>query len=349
MGVAVGDGRRNAPPRLRIRAHRTARSTHALAVHPLAGWRRASPYPYHGEAHIAQSGAAAPMNEPEFQVRRYSGDGGVQLVADVGGDPSSLPVILMHGGGQTRHSWGGAMRELIRRGYYVINLDARGHGESDWAPDGDYGFSTLARDLERIIATLSAKPALVGASMGGATGLILAGTRADPPASALVLVDIVPHVDPKGSAKIRAFMTSHRDGFASVEEAAEAVRAYNPHRPPPKDHSGLMKNLRRRADGRLHWHWDPRLITAADGVEPPLPVAELQRAADGVRIPTLLVRGLESDIVTDEGVADLERRIPHAEVFDVAGAGHMVAGDRNDAFNQGVFEFLHRHMPVPTR
>jgi len=289
------------------------------------------------------------MSANEFEVRRYAGDGGIHLVADVGGDPSAPPVILMHGGGQTRHSWGGAMRDLVRRGYHVINLDARGHGESDWAPDGDYGFRTQSRDLDRIIATLSMKPALVGASMGGATGLILAGMRDPVPASVLVLVDIVPRMDPEGSAKIRAFMARHRDGFATVDEAAEAVRVYNPHRPPPRDHSGLMKNLRRRADGRLHWHWDPRLVTGPDGVEPPLPVAELMQAADHVRIPTLLVRGLKSDIVTDEGVADLKRRIPHLDVFNVAGAGHMVAGDRNDVFNQGVFEFLDRHMPVPAR
>jgi pimeloyl-ACP methyl ester carboxylesterase len=284
--------------------------------------------------------------KPEFQVRHYTGDKGVQLVANIGGDRGAPAVILMHGGGQTRHSWGGAMRELVRRGYHVINLDARGHGESAWAPDGDYTFSTQARDLEQVLATLSTKAALVGASMGGATGLILVGARAHPGACALVLVDIVPRMDPQGSAKIRAFMASNPNGFATIEEAAEAVRAYNPHRPPPKSHSGLMKNLRLRADGRLYWHWDPRMMKGPDGVEPPLPVEQLMRAADHVHVPTLLVRGLKSDIVTDEGVADLRKRIPHAEVFDVPGAGHMVAGDRNDAFNQGVFEFLHRHMPT---
>lgn len=289
------------------------------------------------------------MSQPEFESRRYSGDGDVELAADVGGDPSAPTVILMHGGGQTRHSWGGAMRDLVRRGYHVINLDARGHGESSWAPDGDYSFGTQARDIERIIATLRSKPALVGASMGGGTSLILTGVHAPAAAAALVLVDIVPHMDAAGSAKIRRFMASHPQGFATIEEAAEAVRAYNPHRPPPKDHSGLMRNLRRHADGRLHWHWDPRLITGPDGVEPPLPVEELATAAEHVRIPTLLVRGLKSDIVTDEGVADLRRRIPQVEVCDVAGAGHMVAGDRNDAFNAGIFEFLNHHMPVRGR
>jgi pimeloyl-ACP methyl ester carboxylesterase len=268
------------------------------------------------------------------------------LVGDVGGDPSAPSVLLLHGGGQTRHSWGGAMRELITRGYHVINLDARGHGESEWAPDGDYTLEMLARDLEAVIATLPSKPALVGASMGGATALTLVGTRERAMAAALILVDIVPQMNPAGTSKIQTFMKSHEGGFATVEEAADAVSAYNPSRPRPSDLSGLMKKLRLRANGRLYWHWDPRVIRSPDGVEPPLPREQLSRAAEHVRIPTLLVRGLNSDIVTDSGVADIKTRIPTIELFDVAGAGHMVAGDKNDAFNQGVFEFLHRHLPT---
>lgn len=287
------------------------------------------------------------MTTTGFETRSYMGAHGVRLVADVGGDPAAPPVILMHGGGQTRHSWGGAMRELVRRGYHVINLDARGHGDSAWAADGDYAFTTQAQDLERVVATLARPPALVGASMGGSTGLFFAAAHEPPRAAALVLVDIVPRLDVAGANRIRAFMRGNPDGFATVEEAAAAVRAYNPHRPPPKDHSGLMKNLRLKADGRLHWHWDPRLVTGHDGVEPPLPVHEMMRAAERVRIPTLLVRGLQSDIVSDAGVADLRARIPHIEVFDVAEAGHMVAGDRNDAFNHGVLGFLARHLPLP--
>ena len=157
----------------------------------------------------------------------YRSEEGLTLAGERAGERGAQPVILLHGGGQTRHSWRRAVRELAARGYDVINLDARGHGESEWAPDGDYGFRTQSRDLDRIIATLPMKPALVGASMGGATGLILAGMRDPVPASVLVLVDIVPRMDPQGSEKIRAFMRSHPNGFETVEEAAEAVRAYN--------------------------------------------------------------------------------------------------------------------------
>lgn len=280
-----------------------------------------------------------------IEVRRYRGADGITLVADVGGDPSAPPVVLLHGGGQTRHSWRGAMRELMARGYHVINFDARGHGDSDWSPDGAYRVDVLAADLRSIVATLPEPPALVGASMGGATSLYATGMSTEPFARALVLVDVVPRIDPAGAKKIMAFMGARSDGFATLEEAADAIAAYNPHRPRPKDTAGLMKNLRRRADGRLHWHWDPRFLDDPRRAEPPLFADQLNQAAERIRIPTLLVRGMKSNIVSEAGIAELRRHLPHLEVYDVAGAGHMVAGDKNDAFNEGMLGFLYKHMP----
>jgi pimeloyl-ACP methyl ester carboxylesterase len=280
------------------------------------------------------------------ETRRYKVGGGLSVAADVGGDPSHPAVILLHGGGQTRHSWAGAMRELLAQGYHVINLDTRGHGDSDWAKDGDYQLQSLTADLRSVIDTLASKPALVGASMGGATALHLVGCTQEAVAAALVMVDVVPRVSPEGAARIVNFMRGRPEGFATVEEAADAVAAYNPHRPRPKNVSGLLKNLRHRADGRLHWHWDPAFIRRADRAEPPQFADVLLQAARQVRIPTLLVRGLESDIVSSSAIAEFRHYLPSLEVFDVPGAGHMVAGDRNDAFNHGVVDFLKRHLPV---
>jgi pimeloyl-ACP methyl ester carboxylesterase len=285
-------------------------------------------------------------NAAHIKARRYDVSGGLSVAADVGGDPSHPAVILLHGGGQTRHSWAGAMRELLAHGYHVINLDTRGHGDSDWAKDGDYRLGTLAADLRAVVGTLASIPALVGASMGGATGLYLAGYTDEPVAAALVMVDVVPRMNPEGAARIGNFMRAKPEGFASVEEAADAVAAYNPHRPRPKNVSGLLKNLRYRADGRLHWHWDPAFIRRADRVEPPQFTDVLLQAARRVRIPTLLVRGMESDIVSPSAVAEFRKCLPNLEVVDVAGAGHMVAGDKNDVFNHGVIEFLTRHLPA---
>ncbi|WP_281784107.1 alpha/beta fold hydrolase [Sinimarinibacterium flocculans] len=274
------------------------------------------------------------------QTRRFSVSDGLTLVGDVGGDPAAPPVILLHGGGQTRHSWGLAMEVLVNAGYHVLNLDARGHGESDWSADGDYSIATLAADLSAVIETLAAPPALIGASMGGATSLFYTGHADQSRVRALVLVDIVPKINAVGAKRIRAFMRAYPEGFASLEEAANAVSDFYPERPRPRDSNGLMKNLRRREDGRFHWHWDPRFVESPERAEPPQFAHKLQQAARGVRQPVLLVQGMSSDIVSTEGVADLQQQIPHLEVYEVANAGHMVAGDKNDAFNEGIIRFL---------
>jgi len=267
---------------------------------------------------------------------------GVEIAADVAGPRGAPTVILGHGGGQTRHSWDKAEQQLAAAGYFAINYDLRGHGDSDWSSDGDYGVETRARDL-MAVAREGAQPfALVGASLGGITALMAACLGLEP--AALVLVDIVPKMSQKGVARIRGFMTANPDGFASLEEAADAISAYYPDRPRPRDLSGLNKNLRRGTDGRFHWHWDQRMMT--DTRADPRHMLDLMDRADWTdRIPTLLVRGMKSDIVDDDGVADLRRRIPDLEIADIRGAGHMVAGDRNDEFNAAVLAFLARVMP----
>ena len=161
-----------------------------------------------------------------MQLRHYAGVGGVSLAADVGGDPARPPVILMHGGGQTRHAWARAARELIAEGYHVICPDARGHGDSGWAADGNYRLDAFSGDLRAIIAALARPPALIGASLGGGTALLTIGESESPIASALVLVDMVPRPDPVGVSNIVRFMGANPQGFASLEEAADAVTAY---------------------------------------------------------------------------------------------------------------------------
>jgi len=235
---------------------------------------------------------------------------------------------------------------LLARGYHVVSLDLRGHGDSDWSASGEYGLEHFAADLLGVIETLAVPPVLVGASLGGSTGLYAVGQSTRPIARALVMVDIVPRVDPAGAERIVGFMRSHPDGFATVDEALDAVAVYNPHRPRPRDPAGLMKNLRLKANGRLYWHWDPRIVVASSRLEPPELVEPLLAAASRVRIPTLLVRGLLSDVVTDAGVAELSGILPGLEVYGVSSAGHMVAGDRNDVFSKAIEGFLARHAPV---
>jgi pimeloyl-ACP methyl ester carboxylesterase len=281
-----------------------------------------------------------------FTTRTFDGGDGMVLSADVGGPAGAPAVVLLHGGGQTRRSWGAAAKALAANGYYVVNLDARGHGDSDWAADGRYTLDALAADVRAVLAHVSGPFALVGASMGGVTALHLASSGAVPGIAVLVMVDIVPRVERAGSDRIQAFMRSNPDGFATLDEAIDAVAAYYPLRPRPRDPSGLMANLRLRDDGRLHWHWDPRLIDGEHALEPPAFSDALLYASRRVSLPVMLVRGLRSDIVSDAGVEEFRSVIPHLEVFEVSQAGHMVAGDKNDAFNVGVLNFLGQHFPT---
>lgn len=268
--------------------------------------------------------------------------GGLSLAADVAGPKGAPTVVLGHGGGQTRHSWDQAEQQLARAGYFAINYDLRGHGDSDWSTDGDYSLEARADDLAAVVRIGSPTFALVGASLGGITAMVAASRGLTP--AALVLVDIVPKMSAQGVAKITAFMTGNPDGFASLEAAADAISAYYPDRPRPKDLSGLKKNLRQGADGRWRWHWDPSWMHSPRG--DPRELLNIMDAADWTdRVPTLLVRGMKSDIVDDDGVEDLRRRIPKLEIADIRGAGHMVAGDKNDEFNGAVIEFLRRVMP----
>jgi pimeloyl-ACP methyl ester carboxylesterase len=156
-----------------------------------------------------------------------------------------------------------------------------------------------------------------------------------------VLVDVVPELNPGGTSRIKDFMTDRlHDGFGSLEEAAAAIAAYNTHRPPPSDLRGLAKNLRER-DGRWYWHWDPAFVSGS-GVSEVSDVGRMRNAARSLTVPVLLVRGRMSDVVDEAGVVSFREDCPHAEFVDVSGAGHMVAGDRNDAFTDEVVAFLDR-------
>ncbi|MDB5431807.1 MAG: hypothetical protein JWP35_2923 [Caulobacter sp.] len=278
-------------------------------------------------------------SSPEPLMRRtFAGADGLTLAADVGGDPAAPPVILLHGGGQTRRSWGAAAATLIERGHYVISLDLRGHGESEWASNERYDIRAFADDLLAVVATTTSPPVLVGASLGGLAALVAVGESGAQIARGLVLVDIAPRADREGAAKISAFMGSAPDGFASLEEAAGAVAAYLPHRKTPPSGRGLAHNLRQR-DGRYYWHWDPAFLRKARD-NPAALNHRYEAAALKVRIPTLLIRGAQSEIVNAAAADHLGQLIPHARCVTIAGAHHMVAGDRNDAFNEAVFAFL---------
>lgn len=289
-----------------------------------------------------------PAAPETFSIR---GTGGIRIVADRQGDPQARAVVFLHGGGQTRRSWVKAAAAVAKRGWQAVTVDLRGHGESDWSSEGDYRIVSFAADVQEVLLNLPPQPVLVGASLGGFTSMLLAGELAPGIVSAVVLVDIVPNMEESGANRIHAFMADRvESGFGSLEEVADAIAEYNPHRPRPTDLDGLTTNLRRRGD-RWYWHWDPQFISGT-APYPPLEVTDADRmhaAVDAIlrnRVPMLLIRGQMSDLVSQERADEFLARFPRVEFTDVCGAGHMVAGDRNDIFAEAVLNFLARHVDI---
>jgi pimeloyl-ACP methyl ester carboxylesterase len=281
----------------------------------------------------------------------FIGSSGNKLAADVYGE-SGDPVLLLHGGGQTRHAWRKTAEEIARAGRVAYAVDQRGHGDSGWIENGANAFVDFAADARAIADALTARsgrrPIVIGASLGGISALLAEGAAEKEDAevfSALVLVDITPRVDPSGVEKIHGFMRAHaREGFGSIGEAADAVAQYLPHRPRPRSHDGLKKNLRLSPDGRWRWHWDPRFLEGARTVAGYRTELEssLIEAARKLKIPALLVRGASSELVQEAHAKEFLDLVPHAEFADVSGARHMVAGDRNDSFSTAILDFLGR-------
>ncbi len=277
------------------------------------------------------------------QTVRFRGIDELTLVADEWNRDADIaqdkPTILMlHGGGQNRFSWKNTGQILADAGFHVVALDSRGHGDSDRSPTANYSLETLTGDTLQVIYQIGRPVALIGASMGGLTSLPVSHEAGPELVTKLVLVDVVPRFEKSGRARIRDFMFSGIDGFASLEEAADAVAAYRPHRARPRSVEGLKKNLRLR-DGKWFWHWDPAFLTAP-GDDPFERAEMLEHAAINLEIPILLIRGKLSDVVSTEGVQDFLQKVPGARFVELSDAGHTAAGDDNDAFTDAVVRFV---------
>ncbi len=289
----------------------------------------------------AQLNAAMPSEHAPRRLTHRASDG-VNLALEQWGDDSAQPVLLAHGFGQNRLSWRATAARLAESGFQALALDGRGHGQSEWNPlTQPYNMERFADDLQEIVQTQARRPVLVGASMGGLLGLWTQARASGGLFSALVLVDITPRWESQGVARILDFMRAHPEGFDSHEHAADEIARYLPQRRERKSPEQLAGLLVQRDDGRYRWHWDPRLLDDV-GSQGEAYQQQLVEAARKVEVPTLLISGGLSDLVSDRTVDEFLQLVPHAEHRRIHDATHMVAGDRNDHFTDLILEFLNR-------
>jgi non-heme chloroperoxidase len=298
---------------------------------------------------------------PAPSALQLDGSAGVRLAADSFGNPGSPVALMLHGGGQTRHAWHATAAGLARAGWRAITVDLRGHGESTHPRPPAYALEDFADDVRLLIAAIagptasggacttsgcaqvpgSESPIVIGASLGGIAALLALTEEPVAPASGLVLVDVAHRFQPRGGGRVVSFMERHQAGFADLAEAADAVAAYLPNRPRPRDTSGLRHNLRRE-NGRWMWHWDPQVLTQARSLmaDPTELSARLTGDVKRLRQPCLLVRGAESDVLSAEIAREFAELAPSGTLAEVPRAGHMVAGDNNDAFTAAIEAWL---------
>ena len=282
------------------------------------------------------------MSDPK--LLKFTMSDGVKIIADIWNAGNKKTILLAHGGGQTRHSWAGTARLLAQSGYQVINYDARGHGDSGWSEDNAYPIERRWSDMKKICDCINGPIAIIGASMGGVSALYGVSSGYRP--KALVLVDIVPNAERSGMQRVQSFMRSGVSGFSSVADAADTVAKYNPDRPRPKSTDGLKKNLRLRADGRWYWHWDPGMLDMDIDEERALLARTVDSLAKVDNLPVLMVRGEKSDVVKRATADQFHQRVPFVQLVSIRGAGHMVAGDKNDHFFDAISSFLKIHYQV---
>ncbi|ROZ86491.1 alpha/beta fold hydrolase [Gordonia sp. OPL2] len=254
--------------------------------------------------------------------------------------PTGPTILLLHGGGQTRHSWKKTGHLLADAGARVFSLDTRGHGRSDWSPDGHYSLDLFTADVVEVVRQIGRPVTLVGASMGGLSSIGAAATLGPDIVEALVLVDVVPRFDQQGSARIRDFMTGNVDGFDTLHDAADAISSYLPHRDKIFNPEGLKRNLRQGDDGRWYWHWDPAFVRSKPGDDRFVRAEHLEEQLASLSVPILLIRGKLSDVVPADAVEGFRAVVPKAEVVELSDAAHTAAADDNDAFTGVVLDFI---------
>ena len=258
------------------------------------------------------------------------------------GIPDAPTVLLLHGGGQTRHAWHTTAMNLADSGRRAITVDLRGHGESTHLRPPAYALEDFAADMRALTAAIGEDSIVIGASLGGISSLLALTESPSAPAAGLVLVDVAHRFQPRGGGRIVSFMEEHPDGFASLSDAAAAVAAYLPRRARPRDTNGLRHNLRRNDHGRWVWHWDPEILTQARPLlhNQAQLSKRLTTAATRLRQPCLLVRGADSDVLSAGIAREFSELAPTATLVEVPHAGHMVAGDNNDAFTEAIRTWL---------
>jgi len=254
------------------------------------------------------------------------------------GRSGRAPLLFLHGGCLTAHTWD-LVCLALRADFHCLAVDQRGHGDSEWSPTLDYGPNAHVRDLRGLIEQLGLKrPVLIGHSLGGLNAMLYASAAAQQLAG-VALVDVGPDPQPGAVKRIADFVTGD-PGEGSVEHFVERAQAFNPRRDPRLLRYSLLHNLRRLPDGSWTWKYDRRLVSPERFERVRRSLEGLRDRTDTITCPVLVIRGAESDVLTDAQAADFAATLPDGRWAKVEDAGHTAQGDNPRGLAHVLTHFL---------
>ncbi len=243
------------------------------------------------------------------------------------GNVEGPPLLMLHGLSGHAHTFDLVAPRLVDR-YHVLSLDVRGRGESDWSPEGDYTFPAYVSDVVGLCAALPfPRITLVGTSMGGLITLMLAATRPDLVERA-VLNDIGPEIDPRGLARIQAYIAGAPESFADEAALTSWFRENYPEMlgglSAEQLRAWALYSVKPLQEGGFGWKMDPAVRTGQrpDPQVPPPPPLNLWDAVAAIRCPVLLIRGERSDVLAEDVARRFVETLPDARLVTVPGLGH---------------------------
>lgn len=278
------------------------------------------------------------FNRPQPPESHVASVNGIRLRYLDWGNGHLPGLLFIHGFAQQAHSWDFAAL-AVQDLFHVISIDLRGHGESEWSPDGMYSFDDLYADVDAFVAAADLKqPVICGLSLGGTLAYTYV-SRNPTGVKALVIAESVPESRKEGMASIRAF-TSGPGTFATLEDLVDKVRTLTPWRSAEQVRSSLVHSVGRNEADKWTWKYDPAIRTLH---ERPVDSDSRWSALGRVNVPTLLIRGEDSDITDAATFERMKSVVPGSQIVSIPGAGHRVSGDNPARFNAALRSFVADH------
>lgn len=252
------------------------------------------------------------------------------------------PIVLLHGVRLQAHTWDMSAL-LLRDHYHLIAVDQRGHGDSEWTSDADFvqdTFQLMVEDARQLIDHLSTKHGwkkfiLVGMSMGGIVAMQYAAQFANR-LQALCIVDIAPTTMNSGVLSMEGFKLE-TETLSRFEDFLERAHKFMPHRPIAQLRYSLLHSLKQQPDGRWTWKQDHR----PGAVKRLTPLSDLWNDLPKIDVPTLLMRGAQSNVLAEDTALRAVQTFPNAKLVTIDPATHNVHSDNPSAFARELHSFLH--------